>query len=176
MNPQHAWMGTFTGRSFFPLDPNPDDIVIEDIAHALANTCRYGGHVRTFYSVAEHAVLLSQFVRYDPRWALMHDATEAYMADLIRPLKHAVTGYREAEDYLMSVIAKKFDLTPGPMPAEVREADLRIVLDEKEALMAATPLPWSALEGYLPLGVRVEGWSPVRAKATFLRRFEELWS
>src|SRR5438128_12538670 len=81
------WMQTYTGRAFYPLDPRLDDICIEDIAHALSMLCRYGGQCQEFYSVAEHSVLMSYAVNpQHALWALLHDATESYMGDLIRPL------------------------------------------------------------------------------------------
>ena len=79
------WMLTATGHRFFLNDPRPEDIHIEDIAHALANICRFGGHSRTFYSVAEHSILVAEILRQDsqPRHVifagLMHDAAEAYV-------------------------------------------------------------------------------------------------
>src|SRR5690606_29748913 len=92
------WMQTFTGRRFWPLDPRPDEICIEDIAHALSMQCRYAGHCLSFYSVAEHSVLLSQHVA-EPfrRWALLHDASEAYLVDVPRPIKGDLSNYRAVE-------------------------------------------------------------------------------
>ena len=84
------WIHTFTGRHFYPLNPNADDVDIEDIAHALANTCRFNGHVSTFYSVAQHCVLASQYCESDPLWALMHDAAEAYLPDVAAPVKKVI--------------------------------------------------------------------------------------
>jgi hypothetical protein len=84
------WMQTFTGRAFYPLDPRPEDIDPVDIAHALSLICRYGGHSSRFYSVAEHCVLMSHAVAPEHAlWALLHDATEAYLGDMIRPLKRS---------------------------------------------------------------------------------------
>jgi uncharacterized protein len=82
------WIQTYTGKQFWPLSPLPEDIVIEDIAHALSMQCRFGGHVRTFYSVAQHSVHVSLLV--EPQyalWGLLHDAAEAYLVDLPRPIK-----------------------------------------------------------------------------------------
>lgn len=178
---QHRWMQLYpSGLAFDPIDPDPALIRIEDIAHALGMTCRYGGHVRHFYSVAEHCVLVSQALEREdqhPSWVvrqgLMHDAAEAYMADLIRPIKHHVVGYREAEDRLLSVIFDKFNI-PSPLAGPVHRADLRIVVDERDELLAPPPMSWSALEGVDPLGVTVTGWQPGIATEMFLRRFEEL--
>src|SRR5271165_7548492 len=87
-NRKGDWIQTYTGRVMYPLDPRPEEINIIDIAHALSNLCRFTGHVRTFYSVAEHSVRVSQHC--DPKdalWGLLHDASEAYLADMSRPMK-----------------------------------------------------------------------------------------
>jgi uncharacterized protein len=168
------WMQTFTGRAFYPMAPHVDDIDPIDIAHALSLICRYGGHVRRFYSVAEHCVLLSHAVRPENAlWALLHDATEAYVGDMIRPLKGAMPAYRDAEDRLMLVICDRFGIGYD-FPDEVKAADTRILRDERAALMSPSPLPWKSLEDVPPLGVQVEGWSPAVAEERYLSRLAEL--
>src|SRR5689334_2642685 len=105
------WMQTFTGRRFYPLSPRPGEIDPADIAHALSLLCRYGGHVDRFYSVAEHCVLMSQAVApEDALAALLHDATEAYVVDVPRPLKRQLAGYREIEEQVWFAIAYRFRL------------------------------------------------------------------
>lgn len=171
-----SWMQTYSGRPFFPLEAVPSDIYIEDIAHALGMVCRYAGHCLRFYSVAEHCVLLSRTV--DPehaRWALLHDAAEAYVGDMVRPLKHQMPEYQAVEDRLIEVIALQFGLE-GDMPAQVKEHDTQIVVDEREQIMTPSSLPWSLLDGYRPLGVTIEGWSPERAEAEYLSRYRELFN
>lgn len=92
------WIQTATGGQFWPMDPQPDEIDINDIAHALAMLCRFGGHCLRFYSVAEHSVLLSHAVPPEHAlWALLHDATEGYLVDMPRPIKAFLPGYKEAE-------------------------------------------------------------------------------
>src|ERR1017187_10636100 len=79
----HGSITTFSGIHFWPLLPNPADIRIEDIAHALSNQCRFAGHAREFYSVAEHSVRVSQLCPpEDALWGLLHDASEAYLTDV----------------------------------------------------------------------------------------------
>lgn len=173
------WMQTFTGRQFYPMAPAPEDVDVLDIAHALGLICRYGGHVSRFYSVAEHCVLLSHAVSPENAlWALMHDATEAYVGDMVRPLKNHMRAYRAVEDVLMVTIAQRFQLplvlgNVGVIPAEVQSADSRILLDERAAMMPATRYPWS-VEQLAPLGVTVTGWQPAEAERLYLERFDDL--
>lgn len=169
-------MQTFTGKQFYPTRPRIEDIDIRDIAHALSLTCRYGGHVDRFYSVAEHCILMSLCVPPEYRlWALLHDATEAYVGDMVRPLKYqpGMEVYRETEDCLMSLIAEKYGLDGYQMPAEVKEADNRILLNERRTLMGATPAAW-AVEGLEPLPISVVGMQPRQAEIMYLTHFDHL--
>jgi hypothetical protein len=166
------WMQTFTGRAFWPLDPRPDEVEIADIAHALAHQCRYAGHCRRFYWVAEHSVLLARAVAPEHRlWALLHDAAEAYLVDLPRPVKRQVIGYATAEAAVMLAICARFNL-PAEMPLEVHEADGRMLHDESAQNMAAPPIPWN-MPG-MPLGVTLEFWPPARAEVEFMTLFDRL--
>ncbi len=166
------WMQTFTGRRFYPLDPRPEDINILDIAHALSMQCRYNGHVRKLYSVAEHCVLVSRLVAPEHAlWALLHDATEAYVGDMIRPLKLHMPEFQAVENKVMLTIAQKFGIA-GDMPNEVHEADSRILLDERAALMGPPAGEWG-IEGE-PFGVEILAWSPAIAELEYLARFAEL--
>ena len=165
------WMQTFTGRMFWPLDPRADEIEIEDIAHALSMQCRYAGHCTRFYSVAEHCVLLAGAVEeHHALWALLHDASEAYLVDVPRPVKPFLTGYRFAEAHVMAAVAERFGL--GPMPEEVKDADNRILEDERQQIMAPAPKAWNVGPA---LGVTVHGWEPERAERAFLSLFRILW-
>lgn len=168
------WMQTYTGRTFYPLAPNPDDVDIEDIAHALSMICRFGGHTKRWYSVAEHAVLISYAVPpEDAPWGLFHDGGETYVGDMVRPLKYALPAYRAAEDDIQAAIAAKFGLTPE-CPASVKTADRRILRDERDALMLPPTRPWVSLEQVEALGVPIVGWPPAEAKRLFLDRWSEL--
>lgn len=168
------WLQTWTGRAFYPLTPRTADIDVRDIAHALSLLCRYGGHTRRHLSVAEHCVLMSWAVAPENAlWALLHDATEAYLGDVVGPVKVYLPQYRIMESRLMEVICRRFDL-PVDEPRQVREADTRIRLDERAALMALAPMPWPGVDGLEPLGVTVVGWSAEAAETAFLARFNEL--
>lgn len=174
---QGDWMQTYSGRQFWPLDPRPDEIFVEDIAHALSMQCRYAGHCLRFYSVAEHSVLLSEWVERDgmgidaARWALLHDASEAYLVDVPRPVKPFLGGYREAEARVMAAVAERFGLS-DTMPASVHEADNRIIADERINLSFSVT-PWNFAP--LALGIRLSCWLPNQAKGAFLSRFRTLF-
>lgn len=168
------WMQTFTGRQFYPLAPEADAIDIRDIAHALAFQCRYNGHTRAFYSVAEHSVIVSHVVpAEDALWGLMHDAAEAYVGDMVRPLKVSMPDFKLAEMAILEVIAQKYSL-PLEIPASVHEADTRILLDEKAAFLTAGDVEWAVESTHEPLGLKPLGWLPHRAEELFLARFQEL--
>ncbi|MEO5345358.1 MAG: phosphohydrolase [Magnetococcus sp. YQC-9] len=169
-----TWIQTYTGRQFWPLDARPEEVEIEDIAHALAMLCRFNGHCLKFYSVAEHAVWVSRLVgAEDARWGLLHDAAEAYLSDLPKPIKAVLPEFHVWEERLLAVIAERFGLTGLPSGA-VKEVDWRILANEKAALMAPHPAPWSGLPEPFP-DVEIVGWSPSDAKSRFLERFRELF-
>lgn len=163
------WMQTHSGRRFYPLDPRADEIASADIAHALSLLCRYAGHVDRFYSVAEHCVLLSEWVAPENALAaLLHDATEAYVVDVPRPLKRYLAEYRAIEDGVWVAVAARFGIS-AEMPAEVKEADTRILLTERAALFSRAER-WSQDDEYEPLPVKVEGWIPRIAEQRYLTR------
>lgn len=168
---------TFSGHMFDIFNPDPSLIEVADIGHALSMLCRYGGHSREFYSVAEHSVLMSQHFeeRGHPdlaRVALLHDATEAYMGDLVRPIKHQMALYQSVEEELQKVIFHNYGLLTF-MPREVKEADLRITGDERDVLML--PRQWST-DGLEPLGVWIRTWRPKEAEQEWLERFQALFA
>lgn len=172
-----GWMQTYTGRAVYPMDLSPEDICIEDIAHSLAHQCRYNGHSLRFYSVAEHSVLVARWLRSKGTDAvalegLLHDATEAYLSDVPRPVKPFLVGYQEAEKRAWYAIAETYNLPYVPHPA-VKDADNRILHDERIQNMARSERDWE-LTG-VRLGVTLQFWSPDRAKAEFLAMFGELY-
>lgn len=169
------WMQTYTGKKFYPTAPIVEDIDIEDIAHSLSMQCRYNGHVREFYSVAEHCILMSYAVPAEfALEALLHDATEAYVGDMVRPLKIQMPEFQEAERVIAEAIAARFG-TPSSsaMSPEVKDADNRILLDEKAALMGRAPGAW-AVDGLEPLRVYIKKWQPREARYKYILRFAEL--
>lgn len=170
------WMQTATGKQFWPLDPRADEVDIVDIAHALAHICRYGGHCTRFYSVAEHSVYVSQALPPELRMhGLLHDASEAYLGDVIRPLKRFIPGYHEFEAKVMRVVCEHFGLQ-YPMPPEIKAIDNNIILDEHDQVMAPghewNNPAWEV--GRERLGVTIQGFRPKRAAEVFLEQFVEL--
>ena len=172
------WIQTFTGRQFWPLDPRAEDVCLLDIAHALAMKCRYTGHSLTFYSVAQHSVLVSVCCENvgsveAARWGLLHDAAEAYLPDVARPIKGELVGYQAIEDRIMAVIAEVFGLEL-PIPEYVHQADLKLLATECRDLMAPPPRPWISIEQIEPLAKQIESWTPVIAKCFFLNACRRL--
>lgn len=157
-------------KPFFPFDPRPEDIDLETIAHALSMQCRFGGHIKEFYSVAQHSVLVS-LTCVHPKEGLLHDAAEAYLADVIRPLKVIFPAYKEAEEKIERAIAEKFGLI-FPWPDDVKEADNVLLATEKRDLVVPNDQDWGPMPDPLPGTIR--GWSAPVAKGQFLRRAKEL--
>jgi hypothetical protein len=175
MNRKGEWMQTASGNAYWPADPLPSEVRIEDIAHALSLLCRYGGHCSRFYSVAEHSVLVSQVV--PERFALvglLHDATEAYVVDVPRPIKHMLRDYADLEAANWRAIAHRFDL-PEQMPPCVKVADTAVLPAEKNVLMTTRPGEWEAANPGDPARVSIVGYAPERARRLFLDRFHSLY-
>lgn len=172
------WMQTFTGRQFFPTDPRPEEVVAEDIAHALSLICRYGGHVDRFYSVAEHCWLMSYAVpAEDALWALLHDAAEAYVGDMVRPLKRQMPDYCFTEGRVLTAILDRFGIPyvkRTAMPDSVKDADNRILLTERAVLMSAEPPGRWFQDDMAPLDVTVRGLPPSEIERLYLDRLDEL--
>lgn len=167
------WMQTHTDRKFYPLDPRPEDISVYDIARGISMQCRYNGHVKRFYSVAEHCWHMSHAVpEEDALWALLHDATESYVGDMVRPLKKHMPDFSAAEDRVMAAIVDKFGLATYDMPQSVRDADNRILLDERDALKGTPPDEWDV--PFEPLGITIHGWLPEKAEVMYLGRLAGL--
>ena len=172
---------TVSGRRINPFAPDPAAIDIGDIAHALANQCRFGGHCRRFYSVAQHSCVVADLAagrRADARgvlWALLHDAAEAYLGDLPHPVKHnSELGriYRDAEDALQAAILQRFDLPPTPPPV-VAGIDRAVLAAERRALMVPA-WDWPELAGVAAAEVTIDPWSPEQAVREFLERYDRL--
>jgi len=168
------FMQTYTGHQYWPMDPRPREVYIEDIAHSLSLQCRYAGHCIKFLSVAEHSVLIARHLaaKHAPEVALaglLHDAPEAYCVDIPRPLKPYLTNYEGIEQKNWLAIAVRYGL-PTELPDEVHDADNRIIADE---LVNLVPMPWHARYNN-PLGVKLRYWSPEKAEQEFMATFDAL--
>lgn len=196
---EYIW--TAGGRKFWPLDPRIEDVFIEDIARGLSTECRYAGQIGfdtgySFYSVAEHSVIVSiyaereaQTLRRGPAvvrdWALkglLHDASEAYIGDVCRPLKYGsmFRAYRRVEARLQRVIEQRFAVTHSPWCDEVIKAiDTRVIRDEVDAFIALpgdTTLDELDTKYGQPLGANITGLVPAQAYRVFMQRYRELAS
>jgi hypothetical protein len=174
------FLQTVSGRWVNPFDPDLHQLDAGDIARALANQCRFGGHSRGFYSVAQHSVILSQLVEQrggdteETFAALMHDATEAYLGDMPHPLKHRSplgAAFKEAEDHLGHAIRARFGIK-ADVP-EIKRIDRALLATERRAF-SAERWHWPELEGVEPLDIELTAWPPDKAAQAFAQRFAEL--
>lgn len=167
------WTQTYMGVQFWPLDPRVDEILLEDIAHSLSKICRYNGHSVDHYSVAEHSVLVSRHVRPENRLqALLHDAPEAYLGDIIRPVKRFISEFGEHEDRLINLIGPKFGFNPN-FTDDVMRVDNAILADEKLVLFRHD-LPWYLPEPPLGIADDIKCLTAKQAKRLFLKTYYEL--
>jgi hypothetical protein len=163
-----------SGAYFDLLDPWNSAFTIEDIAHGLSNTCRYAGQCSAFYSVAEHSWHTSYFV--PGPWklaALMHDAAEAFIGDVTRPLKSLLPDYKRIERNVEDAIAIRFGIAGMDAP-EVKSADLAMLAAEQAEIMPAHADGWAVLGGVIPAPVNLRMWRPEVAREAFLDRFLQL--
>ncbi len=161
------------GTYFDFLDPENSEFTIDDIAHALSMLCRFNGQCGRFYSIAEHSVYVSRFVPPELAFAgLMHDAAEAFIGDVSRPLKDLLPEYRAIERHVEAAVLGRFGL-PATMHPAVKEIDIAMLATEQRQLMRNRD-DWDYTRGRKPLPVTIAGWSPEEAKDAFLARFSDL--
>jgi hypothetical protein len=170
---------TFGGKRVYFMDPRPDDFDINDIAHALSNNCRWTGHCSFFLSVAEHSVAVSLLCN-DPLAGLLHDASEAYLTDVAKPIKPFLENYMDIEDRIMKAIAEKFGFS-YPLSKSVKWADNQQLSTEAHYLVPSKGDHWSwerwSAGGVRPVvdeGIAPIGYTPKEAKWRFIQRFNEL--
>ncbi len=177
-----GWIEIIGGKRFDIGNPDPDSIYPEDIAHSLSRLCRYNGHSTRHYSVAEHCILMADYLEHQGfgpcacLTALHHDDAEYIMGDLARPVKHTLPAFKMFERKLERIIARRFKLM-WPLPDYIKEIDTRILIDERQAVMVDSGLDWGL--GHLePLGVRlmsIRGHFPSLVKRSRLKRHYK-WS
>ncbi len=167
-----TWIQTHSGRQFWPLQPSPEHFDIQDIAHSLSLLCRFNGHCRAFYSVAEHSLRVSRACPPEHAlWGLLHDLAEAYFGDIPTPVKEQFPDIEAMERRLLAAAALRFDL-PWPMPVAVEHADAVLLVTEARDLMGDPPADWGL--SATPLEETIHPLTPLEAKAAFLAHFEML--
>lgn len=158
-----SWILTHTGKRFDLLAPRAELISTIDIAHALAQVCRFNGHTRHHYSVAQHSLLVASIVPADLQLtALLHDATEAYVGDLVRPLKALLPDYSEIEHGIWLAICDRFNLDPA-LPTSIHQADMIALATERRDLMPDHLEAWPCLAGVQPLPATLPRWTSEQA-------------
>lgn len=174
-----AFIGTFTGKKFFLLKPRLRDIDIRDIAHGLALQCRWTGQCKFHYSVAQHSYYCSFLgPENEALDRLMHDASESYMGDMNRPLKHFTNAgieYRRQEAILQHLICRKFGLALMEPPS-VKIADDQMLWAERNQLMRMKFKEAETWGDGTAAPIKIRMWSPEKAEKMFLKRFKELRS
>ncbi|KKN21674.1 hypothetical protein LCGC14_0923020 [marine sediment metagenome] len=188
MNNSINHIATYTGKSFDLLNPKPEMVCIEDIAHSLAYQCRYTGHTRQFYSVAQHCVLMAENTELpgDPMVKLLHDAAEAYIGDIAKPWKNLLFVGNFGAPHLPAVPVHKFEqriqdvvgLALGidlPYSAEVKESDIRMMATEVRDLMPVMPpsFEWG-IDVSNPVAEIIIPWLPEPSEEIFLAMYRLL--
>lgn len=173
---------THTGRLIDLVDPDPENLHIEDIATALSRICRFGGHSSAFYSVAQHSILVTALVPQEcQKAALLHDAAEAYLGDVIKPLKVLLgAAYKQLEDRFETAIYRKYGVQiSSVVKAEVKQADMLMLEMEHEALILQSPgrlngmMHNTAWEWYDENGKWA--WDSETAREIFMQVFNQLF-
>lgn len=181
---EEGWIEVWPGKQFHFSQLAPSEVDIESVAHSLSQLCRYNGHTRRFYSVAEHACIMSDWVLQQP-WAnardaltaLHHDDAEFIIGDMARPVKVTIPAFKALETEIDEVIALRFG-TIYPFPAWLKEIDTRIIRDERPVVMVPSSLDWGT-DKLEPLGVKfwnITGRFPRLVKRQFILRHKRLMS
>lgn len=153
--------------------PSASQFTIDDVAHGLANICRYSGQCNRFYSVAEHSLLVSEVAEGFEYEALLHDAAEAFLGDITRPLKQMLPEYKKIEAEVENAIFSRFGIE-GKIPPEVKRADLRVLAAEQQQIMPCDTDSWLKNQDIRPAPVTICHLSPDQAKQAWLERFHSL--
>ena len=187
-----AWLGTCSGKKFWPLEPVAADVCIEDIAHGLAYKYRFAGQSVRGYTVAQHSIQVAVRVPpADARWGLLHDAAEAYLCDVPSPIKkrmyvvvdrtegtepyQATIPFKIVERTLLLAIAERFGL-PWPMPQSVKIVDDQELARERRELFDERQPEWPGLTATPSDDTIYICHPPDYIEAEFLRWFRKLWS
>jgi uncharacterized protein len=174
------WIKTYSGVKFYPFDPRPEEVCLDDIAHALSNICRFTGHTNKFYSVAQHSVLVSEILSTNELAlaGLFHDASEAYICDIARPIKKSFgrkSKYMIAEQKIQSAVYKRYHISISPISdyAQIKLADDILLFTEGRDLMNGTDGWWNP-NNIKPLKSLIHPLSPLDAEDLFIARYKAL--
>ncbi|MDX0571085.1 hypothetical protein GOC91_16180 [Sinorhizobium medicae] len=162
-----------SGNWFDLLDPWNSEFTIEDIAQGLSNICRFSGQCKDFYSVAEHSMHVCDTVEEFKLEALLHDAAEAFVGDITRPLKQLLPQYKEIEANVEDAIYRRFNLDPKSRSA-VKAADLRVLAAEQAQLMPTGTDFWAGPSNVKLAPIQIGFFRPERARELFLEKFSSL--
>ncbi|WP_217476583.1 phosphohydrolase [Stutzerimonas stutzeri] len=188
-----SWILTHTGKRFDLLAPRAELISTIDIAHALAHVCRFNGHTRHHYSVAQHSLLVASIVPAEhqlaallhdateayvgdmvrPLKALLHDATEAYVGDMVRPLKALLPDYSEIEHGIWLAVCDRFNID-STLPTSIYQADMIALATERRDLMPEHAESWPCLAGVKPLPATLPRWTSEHACIQYHGKLLEL--
>lgn len=164
---------TFSGDRFSLDNPN---FSIVDIAHALSMNCRFNGHLKSFYSVAQHSCIACEVARKeDELKALLHDAHEAYTTDMPWPFKDKAPGIKELQDAIDSKLYDYFGVD-NPYTEAIKKIDIRLGLTEARDLMMNKDIYKTFCaykDGYRPYPFEIEPMDPIQAESQFLDYYRE---
>lgn len=167
-------ISTRSGRRLYLHNPSPAQIHINDIAHGLAHQCRFNGQTNKFYSVAQHSVIVASILPPELKLAgLLHDAAEAYLGDIVQPLKELLPDFGSIEARFADVIGQRFKVDLQHNDA-VKKADLIALATERRDLMPMEIVEWPTLNGINPLWKTIKPQNPDKAKAEFLSMYFRL--
>lgn len=171
-----GWISTYSGNKFHIFNPKLNDIDVNDIAHCLSMLCRFNGHCQKFYSVANHSVLVSQII--DPQYALeglMHDATEAFIGDMVRPLKVWMQDFMDVEHKIERAIDRRFKLNSSKVcKRAIKVADNIALITEARDLVNQENCLWEFGKDITPIKQKIVPWSQSKSEKKFLERFYQL--
>jgi hypothetical protein len=169
------WAQIYSGEKFWPLDPKPEEVDINDIAHSLAFQCRFNGHSNFFFSIAQHSVFVSKIVPPEQALAgLLHDAAEAYTGDMVSPLKKNLPPeFKEIEKEIDKAISEHFGIK-NINHIEIKRADKIALFTEMRDLMKKPHSKWDDVDSYNPHPNKIVPLGPEEAEKEFLERFKEL--
>ena len=169
-----TWILTQSGQQFDLLRPTASMIKPVDIAHALSRLCRFNGHTRAHYSVAQHSLIVASLVPAEHQLvALLHDAPEAYIGDMTRPLKAVMPEYQYVEHQIWLAVCERFDIQID-LPACVKQADMVALVTERRDLMPDHPGEWDCLRGVQPMKETIVPFSAESASMMFFSQMMEL--